>query len=493
MSENLEDFLDHLTEEDLKDFMPDELPVMEDELAKKRILESTLQKMGIQKKRRFPRKTAAAVVVLCLLTVGVVGVKPIQAALEKFLYLLPGIGIVQNGEKEIFTGNILCGKVEEGNKTAELTDVYCINGICKASVTVTDYSSYKNEEENDYYTEMQETYGLTMYHNGTEKRLKDWNSPHAWGREEPSYHLYGRELEYPLEFPLQNNYFEISVDGFSKRLAYQLAPSESFENLTDIGATVEKNGTTITATAEMIEGGVKVEYYVIPSKEVQIASEATKRFFLMSMPYHMDMENHFYLKTKDGRKLRSVNRKGKTYTLPKEGNARSSFFEVEEKDFPAVLHFGAITGTTEESHTASIPVPKINETLSVDIPIKFKYGMVHILEVSRKKTMEQTGEMIKDPKTGKEVEADRIEAEEISCKIQVVPNNTQREMYGVYCRLTDDNDCFSSGYKEAEETDYHYFNQFFTMREITKDSLDIVFEFPCYWVWGDYDIPLELK
>ena len=492
MDNKLEDFLDSITQEELQQWEQIDFMNMEDKLSQKRI-----QKMVNKKCKKYPHSLAVAACFLLLLAI--VTVKPVQAELERIFHFIPDIGLVESDM--VYEVEILCGKLQKDNVTIELKDCYVKDNFLFGTISITDTSPYDYQPETlgkvilegdeIVENEMYEKYPITWYHGEKQNTLF---FPHAGLHLRENFKQLNQYLQLIID-DSESLYHEIAVGDFHKKLSFRLKKSKPIFDLKEIGSTVTKNGTSITASAKMTKEGAKINYYAVSSEEAKTitqfgsliySGDKISWFYLPHFqsknapPYH-----RYYLETKEGEiaPLKSAK------SLLENGG--EAIFEATKKDFPAIFHYTELSAKTEECEFIDIPVPKVGQTIEVDIPIFFQYGTVKISFISHIKSVDYTGYSRINAEG--EYYDEKAEMEKLILQMKIEPNQKKRILYKIDAKpvninydgghlLEDENDIFS---KTLELQFYHH--------SLEEDMIKLQFDDPIYWIEGEYEIPVDLE
>ncbi len=481
MNDNINDFLDSITQQELEQWEQIDLIDMEDKLAQKRI-------------QKYSKKSVVAAVLVCILGITAMSTEAVQAALERVFHFIPNIGLVESDVA--YDVEIICGKLEKENVTVELTDCYVKEHCLLGTIYITDTSPYDNDVETDeditnqdnMMKEMYEKYSVILHHAQQQHTLYFSRSGYSIS---PNKRQVRKCMQVIIDKSDTDKNYEIEIAGFEQKLSFRLKEAKQISDLKQIGKTVTQNGSSITATAEMTEQGAKIDYYAICSEEANTVGQFGEQAeFRYVMPYFESIPNAIYecyLKTKSGDILSPIRKK------PLKENGGEVIFDATKKDFPATFYYTSLSAKTDECYYFDLPVPEIGQTMPLDISVPFEYGIVKVLSVSRTKSMEQTGNMIQDPQTGNMIH-EKIEMDTFTANVHIEPTQTQRILNYInvdapleYCR---------SKSIDVEEDDF--FTQTFEIKLNSnkiddKESIKIKLYNPIYWIVGEYAIPVKLK
>ncbi len=489
MNHKLADFLDSITQEELQQWEEIELVPMKDSLSQKRI-----QKMVNKKIKRH-----ANVIAVCfLLLLAVFTAKPVQAELERIFHFIPGIGLVESNM--VYEVEILCGKLQKDDVTVELKDCYVKDNFLFGTLSITDTSLYDYQPETlgklvlegdeAVEKEIYEKYPITWYHGEKQNTLF---FPQTGLHLRENFKQLNQYLQLIID-DSESLYYEIAVGDFDKKLSFRLKKSKPISDLKEIGSTVTKNGTSITASAKMTKEGAKINYYAVSSEEAKTISQfgsllysgdKTAWYYLphfqsKNAPYY-----RYYLETKDGTiaPLKSAK------SLLENGG--EAIFDATKKDFPAIFHYTALSAETEECEFIDIPVPEVGQTIEVDIPVFFQYGTVKIYSISHIRDVDYTGHSRINAEG--EYYNEKAEMDKLILQMKIEPNQKNRILYRIDAKPAYIN--YDGGHLLEDENDI--FSKTLALRfydnTLEKDTMKLQFDTPIYWIEGEYEIPVDLK
>ncbi len=478
MGKDYMDFFDSLPEEELLAYLPKEVPEMEDRLAAKRIEKNVLQSIRAEEKRRWDGKRVAAAA-CCFLLIGAVGHKPILAAFQRVFHVLPGVGVyINDTEEEILEVRLLNPVQEKDGIRAELKDFYCkgvaIYGL--VSFTGDGLPYYGPESRNEMSEVMKDRFPMTWFDGEKERSFVPSSS--GWHTEN------GKTLEFHNDVLISRERgteprgrYEFRIEGFDEPFVFEVVDPKTMKDVKKLGYSVTKNDTTVSARAFLREEGIEVEYYVIPSEEVERTQEAWYKFSTPIYPYKLDAENYFYIQNSSGEKMEYVDGGRKRLM-----NGYSYTVKGTAEDFPLTLHRSPFTGIDSETHTVSLPLPTDGERLTENLPrAEFRYGTVEFLSVERNDVVW---------KDGNEYSERTENAAKVTYTYRITPKEGLRQMYGV--GVETDAETFSrSGEGDwSEETGGKETETFFLKRTDAK-SIRLTLENPSYWIVEDYDVIIK--
>ena len=482
MKDNWNELFDSMKEEDILRNLPENLPEMEDELAAKRIENCVMQEiqteMAMQKKQNRKRFVAAAA---CgILAVGLLGHKPIMAAFERLFHDLPGVGVyINDTDAEVYEVQIDDPVQEQDGIRVELRNFYCEGNLLHGTFDFTgeglEAMKFPDEDDNMDITEvLKEKFQITYYFGDAERKMF---APRAgYTRENGVIIHHTRSCEEYI--PIKQGYFEyeIATKGFDRRFHLKLVDPKTVETPEELGYSQTKNDTTVTARAAIVGDMSEVEYFVIPSEDVKLARENRNRYFIVDVPYLYDMEEKMYVENADGERMQ--------YEKFREiANGRKFWFYGSEEDFPVKFHLPTLTGTSQESYTIDLELPKNGEMITENLPkIKFQYGTVEILSIAR-----ETGEYDNRDEINPEISPATI----VDIVYQVTPKEGQRKMYCVDLDLEEEYGEYFGGEGLDAGNNYYINGNRYYLTDLEKETIKVKFHMPSFWIVGDYDIIIE--
>lgn len=483
MKDNWNELFNALNEEDILRNLPEDLPEMEDELAAKRIENRVLEELNIdvklQKKQNRKRFLVAAV--CCIIAVGIFGREPIQAALQKILYDLPGAGgYIDEAEEKIYEVQIAPSMMEKDGVKVELKNFYAVGKRFYGEVLLTGDLLVYDQTETDkfaYQDLLEEKYEITWYYGEKQREMIDGGGEYRSIDLEngimqcDKYEVECEEYLYLEDKGIDTYYLQ--VKGFEERFELKVSASKQANKPEKIGYSQMKNDTTMTARAAVTEDRIELEYYVIPSPEVALAAENCYRHWIVNMPYQYDMEETWYLENKNGERLRYE----KSVDLV---NGKKVWFEGSEEDFPLKFHYPTLTGTNEEKAELILQLPENGEKNEKDLPVlDFRYGSVEIQSITKEIVEHDIGN------TGK---PEYVSAVKVDLVYHVTPKDGLRQMYNIDVDVENE----TYGMSGLNTGDDHYTNGWtIYLAELESETMTVDFEMPSFWIVGDYDIIIE--
>lgn len=481
MKDNWNELFDNMKEEDILRNLPEDLPEMEDELAAKRIENRVMQEiridMGLQKK--WKRKRILAAAVGCVAVVGLFGHKPIMAAFERLFHDLPGVGVYINEEdKTIYEVQIDNPVQEQNGIRVELCDFYFednfLHGFFEFTGEGLEVIEFSEDESVDTADVLKEKFQITYYFGDQERIMY---APRTGYMEED-----GKIIRHTRTFeeaiPIKQGYFEyeIAITGFDRRFHLKLVDPKTVETPDELGYSQTLNDTTITARASVVDDMIEMEYYIIPSDEVKLAQENRNRYYTGSAPYQFDWDDVQYVETAKGERL-----KQEEYRYLR--NGVKCWYKGSEKDFPLKFHYPILTGSDMESYTFELTLPKDGEKITKNLPkLNFHYGTVEILSVTKEFGEYDNRDMI-NPKISSATVVDIV--------YRVTPKDGERQMYNINLSPEEEFGILHGSEGLDSGDDYYMHGERYYLADMEKETLQLKFHMPSFWIVGDYDIVIE--
>lgn len=474
----MKDVFDYLEEEDILRNLPEVLPKMEDETAEKRIENRVLKQMQTEAKqqKKWAKKRILAAAVCCLALVGMFVHKPIAAYLQRILYYLPGIGVyINDTDAEIYEVQIDNPVQEKDGVRVELKGFYCENNMLKGDFVFTGEGLPTEKDKDDEIDDiLAEKYQITYYY-GDKSRVLHFSGYGRTMSNEGKVLQYKPHCEERLYLKDGCYDYAFSIKGFDEKFHLKIVKAKAAENPDEIGYSVTKNGTSVVARANLERDNITVEYYLMPSAEVEAAMKKWHRLEGITLaPYQFeDFKNYFYIQTAAGKRVG-----GKTESLQ---NGTRVTFAGTEKDFPLTLHHTAYTGTDGETHNVELPLKE-----GAELPqVKFHYGTVEFLSVTQEDVIWEDDDAYSDR---------REEATKITVKYRTVPAKGSRKMYAVNLDYADDGEEFDripNDSSEVEKGGILVQEDNFYLPGEKREHLNLTLKNPSYWVDGSYDVVIE--
>lgn len=482
MKKDFEEMLDTWTEEELKDFLPEHLPQL-DEMTQKRIEKRTLQAIK-KENRRFSRKQIAAAVVCLLVVLGIAGRGPILAAFEKMFHYLPGVGVyVDEDGLQMYSAEMIQDSFTENGVTVTLKNVYAKGTAINMELVMEGENLAEGIlEGQDDFDYLKKKYKMTMEYNGKEHELSG-NSAQIRKMNDENVNSYSRQITRVVSNTAQ--LYTIRIAGFETPLMFRLTANEGTADPETLGVSQTKNGITLTASAEVTEDGIAVELFqVYQTDGIQNAETDIRRQVL---PYGIAFgekavlqdwtelyHSQNYVENKDGVLLEMV-------PGSKENMQNGLRFAVEgdEEDFPITIHRGPTTVESKEEQKVTLTLPESGETKQMSQKVEFLYGTVEILEISVSDVFQQTvgtGENTVD-----------VPRRDVRISYRVVPKDGVFQMYAVSAEVP-------GGLANRVVSDWDYEENIFTFGTDVaedQDTLEANFSDPYLWAVEDFVLVID--
>lgn len=374
MEENLKTALDALTLSQTERLLDQNMPMKISPRTMRRIKSSVRHRIDCEHGRNtyLPKKlvACAATLIILLISLFVVGLDNVNAAIAKVFSFIPGYAIVENNESIEY---ILSQPVSAENDEVKFS---LSNAIAtKSQITVMFTLERKNLDEQQLLKEKQ--YEMEKLKNGgslahpnvilyasNRKIVKYSGSTGGSGKSDTSTFSY----TLPPEEIGTNQTYKLEYADYGLSLEFKLKQYDSYYTLEEIGSTGYQNDISITAVPTFFDKQVQVDLYAINKSGYTLYS------------FHKDFEayqnNDLHLITNSGTK---------TYTIP-DGysgvNGRFIFdIEPDDKDFTLVIPY--ITVKSNESKNVAIEIPKTGEKLKLNQKIEFKDCTMTIVDVQK--------------------------------------------------------------------------------------------------------------
>lgn len=482
MKKDLEEMLDTWTEEELKDFLLEDLPQL-DEMTQKRIEKRTLQAIK-RENRCFSRKQIAAAVVCLLVVLGIAGRGPILAAFEKMFHYLPGVGVyIDEDGTQMYSAEMIQGTFTENGVTVTLKNVYAKGSAVHMELVMEgDNLTEGILEGQDDFDYLKEKYKVTMEYDGKEQELSS-NSGEIRKENDENVNRYCRQITRVVSNTAQ--LYTVRIAGFETPLMFRLAANEGTVDPEALGDSQTKSGITLTASAEVTEDGIAIELFQMYQTEgIQNAETDFRRQVLI---YGIDYgaedasedwievyHSQNYVENKDGVPL-------KTVLESKENMWNGMRFVVEgtEEDFPITIHRGPATVETKEIQTITLDLPETGETRAMSEQLEFAYGTVEILEVSVSDVFQQT--------VGTGENTVNVPRRDVEISYRVVPKEGVFQMYAVAAEAP-------RGLANRVVSSWNDKENIFTFgTDVGQDqkTLEATFEDPYLWAVEDFTLVID--
>lgn len=482
MKKDFEEMLDTWTEEELKDFLPEQLPEL-DEMTRKRIEKRTLEKVK-QEKKKFSKKQIIAAVICIAAALGIAGRGPILAAFEKLFHYLPGVGVYVDEEgTQMYSAEMIQDSFTENGVTVSLKNVYA-KGIAIHMELVMEGENLTEGilEGQDDFDYLKEKYQVTMEYDGKAYALSS-GSRQIRKENDENVNRYSRQIS-RVEYNTAQLY-TVRIEGFETPLIFRLVPNEGTADPETLGPSQTKSGITLTASAEITEEGIAVELFQVYQTEgIQNKEPGQMRQELLyGLDYGADAtsedwieiyNSQNYVENKDGIPLKMV--PGSQENM---WNGTRFVVKGTEADFPITIHRGPVTVETSETQNITLDLPETGETKTMPEQLEFTYGTVEILEISVSDVFQQ--------KVGTGENTVEVPRRDVEISYRVVPKEGVFQMYAVAAKAP-------RGLANRVTSDWDYKENIFTFgTDVAEDqkTLEVTFSDPFLWAVEDFTLVID--
>lgn len=482
MKKDFEEMLDTWTEEELRDFLPEQLPEL-DEISQKRIEKRTLEKIK-QEKRRFSKKQIVAAVICIAAALGIAGSGPIMAAFERLFHYLPGVGVYVDEEgTQMYSAEMIQGTFTENGVTVTLKNVYAKGTAIHMELVMEGDNLaegiLEGQEDFDY---LKEKYKATIEYGGKTYALSS-GSRRIEKENNENVTRYIQSITRVVSNTAQ--LYTIRIAGFETPLMFRLVANEGTADPETLGVSQTKSGITLTASAEVTEEGIAIELFQMYQTEgIQNAeTDLRRQVLLYGLDYGADAasedwievyRSQNYVENKDGVLLEMV--PGSQEDMQ---NGLRFVVEGTEEDFPITIHRGPMTVETQETQTITLDLPDPGQTKTMPEQLEFAYGTVEILEVSVSDVFQQT--------VGTGENTVEVPRKDVEISYRVVPKEGVFQMYAVAEEAP-------RGLVNGVASGWDYKENIFTFgTDVAEDqeTLEVTFENPYLWAVEDFTLVID--
>ncbi len=308
-----------------------------------------VQIIPFTKRPAFKRLMACAAALVLL--IGVLSASPVSAAVRKLFSFTPGIGIQPVESAPFYAMEPITGYVESGQATAEIWQASYSKGTFYATVVVT---------------------GKPVYHNGfaftRNAEAVDLMSDPQHTTLSVSIDSTMLSVTLPMEAPAEGDRFEFQIIGFEEPLVFTMKPCRTYENLCEIGPTVEHNGISLTVTAKRTGNELALWCY-----DTRSDTATTDQLVGIGRPANCGHSVIRYIKTQSG-ELRD---KSAGWTL-----MNRMEFQLAYTDQTATLHIPYLAMLRQESGVLTVPLSAYGKT-ETDIVLDTSLGAIRIVSMER--------------------------------------------------------------------------------------------------------------
>ena len=482
MKKDFTEMLDTWTEEELQDFLPEQLPEL-DEMTRKRIEKRTLAKVK-QENRRFSKKQIAAAVICIAAALGIAGRGPILAAFEKLFHYLPGVGVYVDEEgTQMYSAQMIQDSFTENGVTVSLKNVYAKGTAIHMELVMEgdDLAEgiLEDQEESDY---LKEKYKATIEYGGKTYKLSS-NSAQFRKMNDENVNRYSRQIS-RVEYNTAQLY-TVRIEGFETPLIFRLVANEGTADPETLGPSQTKSGITLTASAEITEEGIAVELFQVYQTEgIQNKEpDLMRQELLYGLDYGADAtsedwieiyNSQNYVENKDGIPLQMV--PGSQENM---WNGTRFVVKGTQEDFPITIHRGPVTVETSETQNITLDLPETGQTKTMPEQLEFTYGTVEILEISVSDVFQQ--------KVGTGENTVEVPRRDVEISYRVVPKEGVFQMYAVAAKAP-------RGLANGVTSDWDYKENIFTFgTDVAEDqkTLEVTFSDPFLWAVEDFTLVID--
>jgi len=436
--------LNHLTIEATRKLLDETAEMRLSNRQRRRIKASVLEKTGLKKKQGFhmSKKLAACIAgfVVILLSLPIVGLDTVAAAINKLFTFIPGVGITVKNDDAIYVMTPIVGQTKAGSAKAAIVSAVYSNDYLTVTVEVNGtaveccdaFSLYINQEWIDLVGE-----------------------PKSLCSSTESAMLY---FSHKTEPPAEDDLFEIAVEGFPERLSFHMAPCLDYGDIREIGPTDIQNGISITTTANRIDNQLIVWCYPF-----RTANATKDRILGIGLPANGAFYQERYLQTENGQIFQS--RSGLHI------NERL-VFNMLENNHSATLHIPYLSMLRNEKMKLRVNLPTDYEIMESDASIACSLGIIRVTEIARK-----PNEHGKDKDT-------------VMIKLAFDSNYSNQALYSFDFQVAGRGYTLSAIHCNAETGCTEYL-EVYVGKNDSKASLNITGLY--YYLFGEYVIPQEIR
>lgn len=404
-----------------------------------------LQRAGFSGHRLGLRRPAVVLIMAALLivTLGIIGVDKVAAAIGGLFGFVPGYGIVQNDSSIQYTAAELSST---SNEQAQLTlrSVLATTDSISVSYELRPLD-YQNQRSREIYLHL----GQLRYIPSGSSLVRGGS-----GNGEKGYFtflLLPKQIDTETTYRLELAQYEISVE-------FTLKAVDSYDDLTQIGATQTHNDISLTAVPHFTEDGVTVELYPLNNSKYQLESYYAGSEYVYQGQY-------LHLETSNG--IRECQPQNFGTVLVGRYN-----FELTERDNDLVLKLPYLLVRTEEAQNISLPIPQEGQRVVLNKKVRFADSTLIIEEIEKKP-------------------AEYGEGYEFCMSVRMEnrqPNLVLRSVRMERIRILGDGG-YSYGYDVDD--DGIMYEVRYTLEENDGNSLRLKLSQPAYYLLGEYSLPLE--
>lgn len=394
--------------------------------------------------RVFRKATVVAAIVLILLA-STLTIPSVRAAVGRLFTFIPGVGISEQSDNSIYTMNHIVRQIDVDSGTssnqvqAQLDNAVYSNGyLCVSTIINGKYIDFDND--------------LTFYIDGEQVEYSS-SGTRSSGPEgiEVNHYMWLKMNE-----PNSDKLYEVEIAGFPGRLSFTLEKCLEYSDLAQIGPTDTQNGISITTTAIRSENQLTVWCYPFNTTGDKIAGIGAANPSIWNNETYIETESGFIgVYNKSGQQI-----------------MERFVCDIPEGDSFATLHIPYLTLVRDEKKTVSIPVPTDYSSMECNISVEFSLGIVRITEIERKPSeFDGQPDVLRISFT-----LDSSDSSMVFNSFEL--RNTSGDPVGWMMQFNDETGCLQ-----------------FIETDIEDNASKFSFEITdlCYYLLGEYVIPLEIK
>ncbi|MCL2488907.1 MAG: hypothetical protein FWE80_09515, partial [Oscillospiraceae bacterium] len=241
MEKEITNILDNLTVEQTERWIDDSMEMKLNSRDRRRIKNAVFEKTGSKKRQRaaLPRKLAACAAAFAVVfaSLAVIGFDNVAAAIQKLFTFVPGIGIVEKDDADIYTAELLTGYIQTENAKVTFVNAVYADGILAVQIAVAGKETNREHFFEDY----------TVYINQKSINLADVIQLCGSASDYYDTAFYFEKETAP---PKEGDIFEVAVAGFSERISFSMVPCRDYDDFAKIGPYDTQNGISLVTTAQ---------------------------------------------------------------------------------------------------------------------------------------------------------------------------------------------------------------------------------------------------
>lgn len=355
MDKKINSVLNNLTSEQTETLLGEDIELKISTKTQKRIKDSVFKKIGSKQEKRMyiPKKIAACILAFATLftSLYIVGFDNVAAAVSKLFTFIPGVGITEKSDADIYTINPIIGQTNTQNSKANIVRAVYTNDYLTVTVEVDgkavhydDFSLYVNQKLINYQEEP-----LAALSVASDSTMLSFSCK--------------------MEIPKSDDIYEVAITGFPNRLSFKMTPCRDYDDIKKIGPTDIQNGISITTTAQRIDNKLIVWGY--PFRTENATKDAIVGY---GLPANAAFDLERYIETQSGKTFE--NRSG-WHLLER------FIFDMPEGDQTATLHIPYLSMLRKEKNKLNIDIPREYITIKSDAEIECSLGTIKVAGVKR--------------------------------------------------------------------------------------------------------------